>query len=128
MKDTEISFDRVNKFLKKHTFNLPNRLFELFDVNVKFQILGTRTYISVGEEKDHIIYSITLMPSDEESDRVIKFLWGSRSEDETIQISTYDHKGFTPIISQSNKVLSDFLKYFSLNLPVMCVEIKSNFT
>jgi hypothetical protein len=125
MGQTNLPIDRVNQFLKKHTFTLEKGMFELVDLNVKFKLNGISEYTSVGEKIDYIQYSIYVLPTNEQSDNIFNLIWGSRekNKDNQVEIFTYDEKGFNQLIRKANDTLESFLKYFSIDQPVICIKI-----
>lgn len=108
----------INKILKKQTFNVET---SDFNCKVKFHITGEKEYISVGEKTKHLQYVLYILPSgNEDSDMFYSIM--ARQHGRETQITTHS-RIYWDIMRPTTRVLQNFLKYFSIDEPVICVKI-----
>lgn len=124
MNNLEFPIERLNQFLDDHTFEVFTQ--PTHDENhsiktdVKVKITGVKNYISVGEDKPHVEYTLTILPTNEESDTWNR-IWGSLYGKELdINTSSQEYHSIRWVM---NHKLSDFLKYFGINKPAICTKV-----
>ena len=121
MKDIAV----YNKYLEKKIFEIQNPMgvhLPGLPAKVKMKILGTRNYISVGEPREHLIYSIKILPSGQ-LNSLFNTLMGGKTH-KTVTTSTSD---FYPLRMECMIQLKDFLSLMGEERPVFCVEIENVF-
>jgi hypothetical protein len=121
MKDIAV----YNKYLEKKIFEIQNPMgvhLPGLPAKVKMKILGTRNYISVGEEKEHLIYRIKILPSGQ-LNSLFNTLMGGKTH-KTVTTSTSD---FYALRMECMIQLKDFLSLMGEERPVFCVEIENVF-
>ena len=114
-----------NKYLKKKTFEIKNPMgihLPGLSAKVKMKILGTRNYISVGKETEHLIYSIKILPSGQ-----LNSLLYSLMDDKTHKTVTTSTSSFYALRMECMIQLKDFLSLMGEERPVFCVEIENVF-
>ena len=112
----EETLERVNKFFDNHVFEI----YSLFDkdgepiapTNVKVKLTGIKNYVSMGESKPFVNFTAYILPTNEESDRFNSVL--SRHFGKEQEIKTFDYGAYSNFGWVIQKILSEFLKYFSL--------------
>jgi hypothetical protein len=124
MNNLEFPIERLNQFLDNHTFEVFTQ--PTHDENhsvktdVKVKITGVKNYISVGDDKPHVEYTLTILPTNEESDMWNK-MWG-RLYGKELDINTSSQE-YHSIRWVMNHKLSDFLQYFGINKPAICTKV-----
>ena len=121
MKDIEV----YNKYLEKKIFEIENPMGVQLPGHpaiVKMKILGTRNYITVGEQKEHLIYRIKILPSGQ-LNSLFDALMGGKTH-KTVTTSTSD---FYALRMECLIQLKDFLSLMGEERPLFCVEIENVF-
>lgn len=124
MSDIDFPIERLNKFLDNHVFEVktfPTHGDDYFiSTNVKVKITGIKNYISVGEDKPHVEYTLYVLPSNQESD-MWNSLW-SKHYGSSISINTSSQE-YHQIRWVVSHLLSDFLKYFGVDMNTICTKV-----
>ena len=118
------SIKLYNKFLEKKIFTVENPLHlddivdSVKNVKVTFEVVGTKNYIVSGNNKDHLLYEVTIFASGF-AHKIISWMMG---ENNVIYPTTFSSelRGF---ILKCDTILEKFLSYFGNDTPVMCVKI-----
>ena len=116
MDQEEVIIKRVNKFLENHTFEI----YYLQDgngdyptsTNIKVEITGVRSYISMGNDKDFVTITLYILPSNELSDAhnsIMRSYFGREKK-----IETYDAGPYQNLVWVVTEKMNELLKYFSL--------------
>ena len=116
MGQEEVIIKRVNKFLENHTFEI----YYLQDgnadyhtpTNIKAEITGVRSYISMGEDTDFVTITLYILPSNELSDAhnsIMRNYFGREKK-----IETYDAGPYQNLVWVMREKMDELLKYFSL--------------
>jgi len=116
MRDEQVIIDRVNRFFENHTFEI----FYLQDANgdypvstnIKVEITGIKSYISMGDKKDYVTLTLYILPSSELSDShnsIMSSYFGHETK-----IETYDSGPYQNLVWVTQKKVDELLKYFSL--------------
>jgi hypothetical protein len=116
MRDEQVIIDRVNRFFENHTFEI----FYLQDANgdypvptnIKVEITGIRSYISMGNDTDFVTITLFVLPSNELSDAhnsIMRDYFGPETK-----IETYDSGPYQNLVWVTQKKVDEILKYFSL--------------
>lgn len=124
MENLKLMLNKVNPFLEKHIFDVVTQPTHNKEYNihtkVKVKLTGVKNYINIGESKPHIQYTLYILPSNKESDTwysVFAKAWGK-----DINRNTSEHR-YLDICWETNYLLRDFLKYFSIEERVICTRI-----
>ena len=111
------SIKSANKFFENHIFEV----YYLVDdaegnleipTNVKIKLTGVKNYISMGDSKPMVEYTVFILPTNKMSDTfnsVLSAHFGRETE-----LKTYDHKGYSNLAWVMDRKVSELLKYFSL--------------
>jgi hypothetical protein len=119
----EIPIERVNIFLKKHTFIITEMSgLPIKNLNIKFkiEITNVESYISVGDWKDFVEYSLIILPTDDKTENILKLVFP------TLKYNNYPEaleSVWYRITNKTNEHLSEFLKYFGYNIRTTCKKI-----
>lgn len=116
MSDEQVIINRVNSFLENHTLEI----FYLQDANgdypvptnIKAEITGIRSYISMGNDTDFVTVTLFVLPSNELSDAhnsIMRSYFGPETK-----IETYDAGPYQNLVWVTQNKLTELLKYFSL--------------
>lgn len=114
-------WNRINKFLENHTFqmewNFPGSDEPKVKTNFKIELTGTKIYTQVIE-REYIEYTLHILPSEGISDiffsTIKKFI-----KNDTEDVS----KSYFMITRKSNEILNDSLLYFGIEQPVICKKV-----
>jgi hypothetical protein len=116
MSQEQAIIDRVNRFFENHTFEI----YYLQDgdgeyptpTNIKVEITGIRSYISMGNDTDYVTITLYILPSSELSDAhnsIMRNYFGPETK-----IETYDAGPYQNLVWVTQKKVDELLKYFSL--------------
>lgn len=116
--------ERINRFLDSHIFEVvtqPTHDEEyIITTNVKIKLTGVKNYISIGDSIPHVQYSLYILNSDEKSNMWYGIFGDIYGVD--VPVSTTDNSYFQ-IRVVMNRKLTDFLKYFNIDIPVICTRV-----
>lgn len=115
-----------NKYLSKKIFEIENPLSDSLPglpAKVKFRIIGTKDYISVGDKTEYLTYQITILPSGTLNGLVNLFF-----NNEKVKIITTTSSELYYLRMKCNESLNDFLSIFGEDRPVMCIAIENQRT
>lgn len=130
MDDLDFPIETINKFLKKHLFEVnfsPTNMDDYnLTTNVKVVITGVANYISVGKLKPHVEYTLYILPSNERSDSWAS-LFSSYYGNE-LELTTTNRNPYYSITRKVDEMLSRFLKYFNYDVGTMCLKIVNEVT
>jgi hypothetical protein len=123
MESSSPLWNRINKFLGTHTFDLewtPPNADESFKFNTKFkmELIGKKIYRQVSD-KEYIEYRLFILPSGGGSDiffSAVKDLAGERT-------LTAESGAYYMVVRKTNDLLSDTLIYFGIENPLVCTEV-----
>jgi len=121
----DFPLERLNYFLDKHTFVIQNPFGDLgedINVTVKIVLTGIKPMILVGDWKDFIEYTLTLVDIDSQFARGIFGYQFTAAKTNDYKIENTDTK-FYLVTTKVNGLLRDFLKYFGIENPVSCTRI-----
>ena len=120
MEPSDKLWNRINKFLENHTFQLFAEDNFNFETDFKVKLTGIDYYITFGEKKEYIEYTLYVLPSNEQSDR----FWGTLKKyfgEETPITNTSDPH--LEVRYKIQELLSNFLNVFGLDYSVTCKKI-----
>jgi hypothetical protein len=114
-------WNRINKFLENHTFqmewNFPGSTEPKVKTNFKIELTGTKIYTQVIE-REYIEYTLYILPSQGISDiffSAIKKIIKNDTEDVP--------KNYSYITRKSNELLTESLLYFGIEQRVICNKV-----
>lgn len=109
-----------NKYLSKQIFEIEDPLppARLPNVRVKFEFLGKKDLIYIGDVKEHLTFKIEVLPSGV-FDKMLDYVLGDRN---SIEISTTDIPMYPFVVACSQK-LKEFMELFGEKRPVWCIEL-----
>jgi hypothetical protein len=114
-------WNRINKFLENHTFqmewNFPGSTEPKVKTNFKIELTGTKIYTQVIE-REYIEYTLYILPSQGISDiffSAIKKIIKNDTEDVP--------KNYFYITRKSNELLTESLLYFGIKQRVICNKV-----
>jgi hypothetical protein len=123
MKEIFLPIERLNKFLSEHTFNIKDPLGSIAPsglfADVKVQITGTKEMIRTGDLTTFIKYTLII----QDGSPMVKSLVGLLMRDQKELVLTNTDITFYVLISRLNEQLENFLLYWDVNNPVMCVKV-----
>jgi hypothetical protein len=128
MKFIDIPIERINRFLKNHSFVVENPFSSAFgtvNLTLKVQLTGMKEMISVGEKRDFIQYTIFLEDIDSDLGRKVinnQFNWLKTNDHSISNVDTT----FYSITTKVNQLLRNFLTYLSVDNLVICNRIVNN--
>lgn len=123
MEKNNLPIKRLNEFLENYLFDVEYILES--ELSVKVQITGIKQMISGGDWKDLIQYTIFLEKSNRKvATKVLNIMFENIGTNE-YNISTTD-TAFYQITNKVGNLLSDFLKYWSIDNRVICTKIVNN--
>lgn len=127
MNSLTFTLERINEFLKDHSFEIENPfgygLNTKINLTVKVKLTGIKPMISIGEWRDFIEYTIFLEDIDSPFGKELLKIRFRGSND--YNISNTDTT-FYFITSKVNEVLRNFLKYWNVDNLVTCTRIVDN--
>ena len=120
----DFPIERINRFFDNHIFEvyLQPTHDEDYSIrtNVKVKLTGVKDYISMGDKKPHIEYTICILPTDETSDTWNNLYADIHGRNTSINTSSREYANLRWVM---NKKLEDFLKYFGVNNDVICTKV-----
>ena len=129
MTPIDFPIERLNEFLRDHSFIVQDPfgdgMNEKMNLTVKVQLTGVKPMISVGEWKDFIEYTLSLEDIDSNFGRG---LFGHQFA----ALKTHDYKlsntdtTFYLLTVNVNKLLREFLTYWSIDNYVTCTRVVNN--
>jgi len=129
MTPIDFPIERLNEFLRDHSFIVQDPfgdgMNEKMNLTVKVQLTGVKPMISVGEWKDFIEYTLFLEDIDSNFGRG---LFGHQFA----ALKTHDYKlsntdtTFYLLTVNVNKLLREFLTYWSIDNYVTCTRVVNN--
>ena len=124
MNEIEFPIERLNKFFSNHIFEVYLQPTHDEDytipTNVKVEITGVKDYISGGDKKPHVEYTMYILPTNELSD-----MWSNMYGDmygRNIPVYTYSQE-YSNLRWIMNDKLQSFLKYFGVDKNALCTKI-----
>ena len=120
----DFPIERINRFFDNHIFEvyLQPTHDEDYSIrtNVKIKLTGVKDYISMGDKKPHVEYTIYILPTDETSDTWNNLYADIYGRNTSINTSSQEYANLRWIM---NKKLEDFLQYFGVNKNVICTKV-----
>ena len=118
------SLDLLNNYLSKNIFEVSifpdNNQWELKS-KVKLKVTGIQKYFRIGVKMNHIQYTITILPSDNKNTNNYNSLYAEiYGTDVKVTTSSREYREFR---LACNSELVNILKYFGINLPVICTRV-----
>lgn len=118
MNDLNFLIERINNFSEKHSFEF--NLLGVTTGKAKIKITGVKDYIRIGEVTPHLEYTLEIQPNNEIADNLMVLYRDNFGDD--VKITTTSRE-YDSIIQSITRVLEDFLKWFGLDLPVICTRV-----
>jgi hypothetical protein len=124
MNEIDFPLERLNKFFDTHIFEvyLQPTHDEDFSIptNVKIKLTGVKDYISMGDKKPFVQYTIYILPTNEKSD-AWNGMWGRiYGREKDIDTSSNEYPELRWVVSDK---LENMLKYFGVNKGAMCTKV-----
>ncbi len=120
----DFPIERINKFFSSHIFEVKTQPTHddnfTISTNIKVTLTGVKDYISMGEKKSHVEYTITILPTSETSDIWNKMWAGVYGEKVDINTSSREYPELRFVM---NHKLENFLKYFGVEKQVICTKV-----
>jgi hypothetical protein len=120
----DFPIERINKFFSTHIFEVKTQPTHddnfILSTNIRVKLTGVKDYISVGEKKSHVEYTITILPTNETSDVWNKMWAGVYGEKVDINTSSREYPELRFVM---NHKLENFLKYFGVEKQVICTKV-----
>lgn len=120
----DFPIEKINEFLKKRDFKITTQPTHdenhQVTTNVKIKLTGVKDYLSVGEKIPHLQYTITILPTNEESD-----MWNrtwAKFYGKVLPITTSSGQ-YSELRSRTDNELKDFLRYFNINEETICTKV-----
>lgn len=88
--------------------------------NVKIKLTGVKDYISVGDKKPHVEYTIYLLPTNKESDAWGNLYGDAYGRNIPINTSSQEYANLRWIM---NDKIQNFLQYFGIDKKVICTRV-----
>jgi hypothetical protein len=124
MNTIDFPIERINKFLDTHTFEVYLQPTHDEDyripTNVKVKLTGVREYISTGDKKPFVQYTIYILPTNEGSDAWSKMYGDIYGKDVDINTTSQVYANLRWVMDAK---LSEFLIYFGVEKGAMCTRI-----
>lgn len=119
----DIPIEVINDYLSENPFEV--KTFPGHDDNpvtteVKVKLTGVKNYISIGDNKPHIEYTLFILPTNEKSDTwatMYSEIYGSNTH---ITTTSNEYAQYRFVV---NNLLSDLLKYFGVEMPTICTRV-----
>lgn len=119
-----IDLVKINKFLENRVFEVSTSFTHIDNnnvtTNVRVKLTGIKDYISFGEKKPYIQYTLFILESGKVSNMWYSLYGGTHGTD--IPISTTDNI-YNESRSAMNYELRNFLKYFGVEMNVICTRV-----
>ena len=124
MNEIDFPLERLNKFFDTHIFEvyLQPTHDEDFSIptNVKIKLTGVKDYISMGNKKPYVQYTIYILPTNEKSD-AWNGMWGRiYGREKNIDTSSNEYPDLRWVVSDK---LENMLKYFGVDKGAMCTKV-----
>ena len=124
MNEIDFPLERLNKFFDTHIFEvyLQPTHDEDFSIptNVKIKLTGVKDYISMGNSKPYVQYTIYILPTNEKSD-AWNGMWGRiYGREKDIDTSSNEYPELRWVVSDK---LENMLKYFGVDKGAMCTKV-----
>jgi len=120
----DFPIERINKFFSNHIFEVKTQPTHddnfILSTNISVKLTGVKDYISMGEKKSHVEYTITILPTNETSDVWNKMWAGVYGERVDINTSSREYPELRFVM---NHKLENFLKYFGVEKQVICTKV-----
>lgn len=120
----DFPIERINQFFANHIFEvyLQPMHDEDFTIptNVKVKLTGVKDYISIGDKKPHVEYTLYILPTNETSDAFSNMYGDIYGRDVPIDTSGQEYANLRWIM---NDKLFNFLQYFGVDKNVICTRV-----
>jgi hypothetical protein len=124
MNTIDFPIERINQFLETHTFEVyvqPTHDYDFsLPTNVKVKLTGVKEYISVGDKKPFVQYTIYILPTNERSDALSKLYGDIYGKDVDISTTSQEYANLRWVMDAK---LSEFLIYFGVEKGAMCTRV-----
>jgi hypothetical protein len=124
MNTIDFPIERINQFLETHTFEvyLQPTHDEDYSIptNVKVKLTGVKEYISIGDKKPFVQYTIYILPTNEGSDTWSKLYGDIYGKDVDISTTSQEYANLRWVMDAK---LSEFLIYFGVEKGAMCTRV-----
>jgi hypothetical protein len=124
MNEIDFPIERLNKFFSNHIFEVYLQPTHDEDytipTNVKIKLTGVKDYISMGDKKPFVQYTIYILPTNETSD-VLNGMWGRYyGKEKDINTSSSEYSELRWVL---NDKIENLLKYFGVDKGGMCTKV-----
>jgi hypothetical protein len=120
----DFPIERINEFLDTHTFEVYLQPTHDEDyripTNVKVKLTGVKEYISIGDKKPFVQYTIYILPTNDGSDAWSKMYGKIYGKDVNISTTSQEYANLRWVM---NDKLTNFLKYFGVDKGAMCTKV-----
>jgi len=125
----DFPIETINRFLDNHIIesNFPLGYGEDFivPVNIKIKLTGVKNYISVGESKPFVQYTMTILPTGNPTD-VFLYQYGL-STGVNVLVSTTSNE-YDRLRMSTNSNVNRLLEYFGVDKPSICTRVINKVT
>jgi hypothetical protein len=118
----DFPIERINRFLKTHTFEVPLHYDVLHGINLpmKVKLTGMKNFISTGDWKSYIVYEFHVIPGTKVQNFMASIYYGKEDVTELpVQISL-NIRNTDSLLGNLNELLRNFLRYWGVNYGVTC--------
>ena len=118
MNDIDFPIERINEFLDTHTFEVYLQPTHDEDyripTNVKVKLTGVKEYISIGDKKPFVQYTIYILPTNDGSDAWSKMYGNIYGKDVNISTTSQEYANLRWVM---NDKLSNFCLLYTSPSP-----------
>ena len=124
MSNIDFPIERINQFFDTHIFEvyLQPKDDEDFTIptNVKIKLTGIKNYIRIGTDTPYVQYTIYILPTNEDSDRINGIWRNLHGKERDISTSDTVYNNLRWIM---NEKIENFLKYFGVDKRAICTKV-----
>lgn len=119
----DIPIEVINDYLSENPFEVktfPTHDDSPITTKVKVKLTGVKNYISIGENRPHVEYTLFILPTNKESDMWASLYSKIYGSDSRIKTTSHEYPQYRFVVSN---LLSDLLKYFGVDMNTICTRV-----